>query len=247
VRKLAGELQPAPDLVIGVDQTWHEPPAHPEQVGKGKVPVVFPGIRGRMLLDLSLARLADGPRLGYSIVSLAGSQTKPGAAEDVDVKDALLQHRHQVADDKVLQAFAGTMPVPNGQSYVGSEKCKECHAAAYDVWTRTLHHNAWNVLVEAEQKRGWPVTAYPDCVGCHVVGYRQKTGFVDFATTPQFAAVGCERCHGAGSAHAQNPVQNKLGKVGNGAPSMVCTQCHDFEQSPDFDYKLKWPLIQHGK
>ena len=37
-----------------------------------------------------------------------------------------------------------------------------------------------------------------------------------------------------------------MGKVGGGTPSVVCTQCHDFEQSPDFDYSKRWPLIQHG-
>ena len=94
---------------------------------------------------------------------------------------------------------------------------------------------------------GWPVTQYPDCVACHVVGYGDQSGFASPETTRNLADVGCERCHGAGSAHASEPATRKMGRVGNGTPSVVCTQCHDFEQSPDFDYSTRWPLIEHGK
>ena len=43
------------------------------------------------------------------------------------------------------------------------------------------------------------------------------------------------------------PTTARMGKVGGGTPSVVCTQCHDYEQSPDFDYQKRWPLIEHGK
>ena len=94
---------------------------------------------------------------------------------------------------------------------------------------------------------GWPVTQYPDCVSCHVVGYGDASGFTNPETTAQLANVGCERCHGAGSAHSAAPATSRMGKVGGGTPSVVCTQCHDFEQSPDFDYTKRWPIIEHGK
>jgi len=245
VRKLAADLQPSPDLVVGITEDYHEPPAHPELAGK--VPVVFPGIRGRLLLEVTLARLPDGPRLGYQVHQLARSQTKPGAEEDPAAVDAIRQHRLDVKDQGVLEKLAGQQPTGNGASYLGSESCKQCHPQAYAIWTTTRHHGAWDTLVAAEKARGWPVTAYPDCVACHVVGFGQQSGFVNAQQTPLLANVGCERCHGAGSKHQKAPVQNKLGKVGGGLAAKVCTECHDFEQSPDFEWRSKWAAIKHGK
>ena len=119
-----------------------------------------------------------------------------------------------------------------------------------DVWQKSKHAGAWETLERAQKdtdRYGWPVTEYPDCISCHVVGYREKSGFVNHAQTPDLSDVGCERCHGPGSAHVTNPVGNKMGKVGGGFASRVCTECHDFEQTPDFDYNTRWGVIQHGK
>ncbi len=41
----------------------------------------------------------------------------------------------------------------------------------------------------------------------------------------------------------KEPKKFKLGRVG----PIKCTKCHDFEQSPDFDYNDRWQLIEHGK
>ena len=97
------------------------------------------------------------------------------------------------------------------------------------------------------ERYGWPVTKYPDCVSCHVVGYGEQSGFVDIATSKGLESVGCEQCHGPGSEHAQSAGQKKMGRVGAGSPSVVCSRCHDFEQSPTFDYHARWRVIQHGR
>lgn len=246
-RRLAGELRPAPDLVVGVGGEQTEPPAKPERVGR--VPVVFPGIRGRMVLDLALLRVDGEPRIGYHPIALEGSKTAPGAMQDKAARSSILQHRHQVKDDAVLQKMAEQRPTGNGAAYVGTGKCGECHEQALTAWQNSRHSHAWETLVAAEndpERYGWPVTAYPDCVACHVVGYGERTGFVDMERTPHLADVGCERCHGAGSAHVGDPEAVKMGKVGDGLPATVCTECHDFEQSPEFEYNLRWPPIQHG-
>jgi hypothetical protein len=246
-RDLAQKLQPAPDLVVGLDAGISEPPGAPER--QGQVPVVFPGIRGRLLLELGLCRIDGRPRLTYEIVELRGSETKPGAQEDPDVKQILLRHREQVKEDGTLAKLAGQLPTPTGASYVGSQNCQTCHATAYEVWEKSKHAEAWETLERAEadpQRYGWPVTYYPDCVSCHVVGYREQSGFKTYADTPHLGDVGCERCHGPGSAHVASPTTAKLGRTGGGLPATVCTQCHDFEQSPTFDYGQRWALIEHG-
>ena len=246
IREVAEQLQPKPDLVIGVSGSYVEPPGSSERIGG--VPVVFPGIRGRMLLDVTLARTTDGPALTtYDIIALRGSETKPGAGEDPSVRAMLLEHRNQVAEDDIQEKMAEQLPTPNGLAYVGSEQCRSCHSEAYDIWERSKHATAWTTLERGEIERYHaPVTQYPDCISCHVVGFREKSGFVNIKQTPHLGGVGCERCHGPGSAHVADP-QIKMGKVGNGLPAMVCTQCHDFEQSPDFDYRQRWATIKHGK
>jgi hypothetical protein len=250
VREIAAALEPPPDLVVGVDDSYHEPPPSAEHV-RG-IPVVFPGIRGRILLDLTLARDAEGrPQLtGYQPIELKGSETKRDAGQDPDVKLILLQHRQFVKEEKVLEAMADRSPPADGRKYVGSAACKDCHLEEYEIWQRSKHGRAWKTLVDAENdggaKYGWPVTHYPDCVSCHVVGYGRPGGFVSGDATPELVDVGCERCHGPGSEHAATSGTSKLGKVGGGTPSIVCTQCHDFEQTPDFDYNQRWQMIRHG-
>jgi hypothetical protein len=202
-----------------------------------------------MLLDVSLARLPTGPRVGYEIVPLQGSRTVPGGGGDPDVQVVLRNHRDQVQQDDLLTHMARQRPTTNGADYVGSDACATCHETADEAWRKTRHASAWATLEKAaqDQKRyGWPVTAYPDCVACHVVGYGEKTGFVNGKTTPELANVGCENCHGAGSKHVESMGKHKLGKVGGGTPSVVCAQCHDAEQAPDFVYGAKWPKVEHG-
>jgi hypothetical protein len=246
--KLVPTLTPPPDLVVGITDDHHEPPGDPTYVGV--VPIVYPGVHGRLLLDVTLARLPDGPRIGYHIVELAGSKTTPSAGQDQDVRQSILQHRIQVAQDGVLQKLAEQQPTPNGASYVGAQMCQGCHLPAYQKWQASKHAAAWATLVDAEKdpkRYGWPVTAYPDCVGCHVVGYGQKSGFVDASKTPGLGSVGCEACHGPAGLHVQNPVMNKLGKVADGLAAKRCIQCHDSDQSPDFEYLQRWKLIEHGR
>jgi len=248
IRELVPQLDPRPDLAIAIDEGYIEPNHTPIQLGD--VPLVFAGIRGRVPLDARLWRENGKPRVVLEHVQLAASKTLPGGGGDPDVKRVILEHRQNVKDMEVLTAMANRHDTPNGATYLGSSMCKSCHATAYQKWSESKHAHAWQTLVDAEndpKRYGWPVTAYPDCVACHSVGYGQKTGFETFATTPDLANVGCERCHGPGSEHVQSGGKQKLGIIGGELASIVCTQCHDYEQSPTFVYNERWALIEHGK
>ncbi len=248
IRALIPQLEPPPDLVVGVDNGFVEPTT--SAVPVGGVPLVFAGIRGRVLLAVTLFRDATGPHAHCELVPLPGSKTMPGGGGDPDVRAVLLGHRHDVANQQVLGKVVRQRPTANGAAYVGNSACKTCHAPAFAVWEKSKHAHAWDTLEQAEKdptRYGWPVTAYPDCVSCHVVGFAEQTGFVSGDETPDLADVGCERCHGAGSEHVTSGGTAKLGLIGGVAASMLCIQCHDFEQSPNFVYGERWPLIEHGK
>lgn len=247
-RKLVPTLAPAPDLVVCCDEGVSEPDTSPITIGKSLM--LFAGIRGRVLLDVKLWRQPQGPVVVCETVPLAGSRTVPGGGGDPDVKQVLLEHRNQVKADGLLEKMARQRPTSSGAAYVGNQQCRACHPTAFATWQATRHGHAWQTLVDAEadpKRYGWPVTAYPDCVACHVVGYGEQTGFVSPSETPDLTNVGCERCHGPASEHVLSQGKQRLGIIGGLQPSLVCTQCHDFEQSPTFTYNEAWGKIVHGR
>lgn len=247
IRAIIPQLTPRPDLVIGVDPGYIEPDASAAIVSG--VPLVFTGIRGRVMLDARLWRDGDVSRVACETVPLAGSRTIPGGGGDPDVKNVILMHRMNVAEENVLAKMAEQTPTSNGDSYVGTAQCSACHPSAAKAWQASKHAHAWQTLVDAQadpKRYGWPVTKYPDCVSCHVVGYGEQSGFRTFEETPNLADVGCEQCHGPGSGHLLSGGKKKMGIAGGVLKSELCAKCHDFEQSPTFVYGERWKLIEHG-
>jgi hypothetical protein len=107
-------------------------------------------------------------------------------------------------------------PIPGAaageHSYVGNKKCKMCHIKEWNSWSATKMGQAFDLLkpgTRADRKKAAgldPAKDYtkdPLCLPCHTVGYGKPGGFVDIATTPDRAGVGCEMCHGAGGTYTQ--------------------------------------------
>ena len=97
-------------------------------------------------------------------------------------------------------------------TYVGSKKCKMCHIKEWTSWSATKMGQAFDLLkpgTRADRKKAAgldPAKDYtkdPQCLPCHTAGYGKPGGFVDAATTPDHAGVGCEMCHGAGGTYTQ--------------------------------------------
>ncbi|HSE97315.1 MAG TPA: multiheme c-type cytochrome, partial [Blastocatellia bacterium] len=118
--------------------------------------------------------------------------------------------------------------------FVGVETCAACHEEDFKIWEATGHAHAMATL---ENKRQQFDT---ECVGCHVVGF-QKGGFQSLVTTPQFANVQCESCHGPGRQHAENPGKG----YGVMDTPVGCTVCHTQPNSPDFDFATYWQKVKH--
>lgn len=243
VCRAQAKLTPRPDLIVGLTEQVAEPLGQPEPVDG--VPLVYPGTRGRMLLDVTLARIQDRPQVtSYRVISLKASETSKGALEDETAKQILLAHREQVQMMGIREQMANVKPTETGAEYVGSEACADCHEDSYEIWKESKHATAWETLEKAQksEKYGWPVTHYPDCITCHVVGYGYKTGFVNPETTPDKKDVGCEQCHGPGSKHVDDDTVSMKTKGVD-----TCVSCHDFEQSPGFseNYDERWKKIAH--
>ena len=120
-----------------------------------------------------------------------------------------------------------------GGSSVGSETCKACHPAAYEIWRNGPHARSLDGLPGQSQKD-------PRCLSCHSPDADQG-----------LTGIGCESCHGPGRMYTAPYVMRDaelarlLGLVDPGEKS--CLACHG-ESAPSlvrFEYAKKLPLIDH--
>jgi len=114
-------------------------------------------------------------------------------------------------------------PLPEGLKYVGSESCKACHEYAYRIWSGKAHGRAYATL----EREGSQYD--PECIVCHVVGFKYESGFVSEGRTGHLKDVGCENCHGPGSKHIKDPWNEKYPE-----PRQLCLDCHTPEHSTDY-------------
>lgn len=123
--------------------------------------------------------------------------------------------------------------------YVGTERCRACHSAAFEVYTNTAHAHAWATLENAGKD------CDPTCIGCHTVGFEKPGGFCRLADAPDYANVGCENCHGPGSGHVQNPTQPEAwASAFEPKPSEpTCVECHNPEHSDTFAFSEYLPNV----
>lgn len=152
--------------------------------------------------------------------------------------------------------------------YVGSENCGDCHSKAFQVWKDSTHANATESLVKPPNDRSMiPRHFDPECLSCHVTGwnpqnyYPYASGFASLEKTPLLAGMGCENCHGAGSAHvaaesgdveADQKILEQLRakmRLPLAEARDQCVRCHDQDNSPDFQhegaFEEYWHQIAH--
>jgi hypothetical protein len=111
----------------------------------------------------------------------------------------------------------------------------------------------------------------PECLSCHVTGWNPKeyfrfdSGFLNekFAATDEerklqslLAGNQCENCHGPGSRHvelidagdleaAAREVRVTLDQARDEASGKSCRECHDLDNSPEFDFDSYWEKVKH--
>lgn len=157
--------------------------------------------------------------------------------------------------------------------FVGSETCGECHTTAMEIFEETPHSHATQSIVTLTPPRhfdpeclschvtGWEPQEY----------FPYESGFQSLELTPHLTANGCENCHGPGKAHVDAEmgdveateeqleelrarmrlkiVENEGNKDGQVFKEAVvvkmCMECHDLDNSPDFDFQEYWPHIEH--
>ncbi len=186
--------------------------------------------------------------------------------------DPLIVNQMQLYQDNLeeelkTRGFAGfginPVPPPNSNvlgNYVGSKKCESCHDESYRIWRRSGHAKAWESLAETSV----PSRIYdPECICCHVVGWNPEeqypyvSGFSNEKgkMTLDLVNVGCENCHGPGEKHCvaeaggneaeQQRYRDAIHLTTDEAGQRMCYSCHDLDNSPNFNFDVYWPKIEH--
>ena len=155
-------------------------------------------------------------------LSFSGVAVHEDLKEDLRLVDLYKGYQQLVRDSGILERQT-RIALPEGLEYVGSQSCKVCHEYEYEQWSGKAHAGAYATLERVGSDYD------PDCVVCHVVGMRYESGFVSPEQTPGLQDVGCENCHGPGSAHIAD-----LGKTPTGEPKSECIDCHTPDNSGDY-------------
>ena len=156
---------------------------------------------------------------------------------------------------------------PSGRRFAGSAACADCHTHAYEVWKETPHATALTTLEEQSPRRDGD----PECLSCHVVGWVPQRfepyegGFAGIKKSPHLAHNGCENCHGPAAAHAavergdvratsieRDRLRAELVMTidtpeGRQRAINNCMECHDLDNSPQFDFDDYWPQVEHSE
>lgn len=256
-----------PDFNWVVAHGADEPPSTPTKIEGANSQLIEVGHKGMYAVVVGLYK--TGPKkFRYQKVPL---DARFADAPEIDAMHVEYQQRLEDLglDGLGLKAAAHT----SGGKFAGSKVCGDCHTTAYDKFLNTPHSHATDTLVKLKPPRhfdpeclschatGWEPQKYFPFV----------TGYLGLAETPELVGNGCENCHGPAAQHvaAENGeieaseeemekfraalrlkiVPNEGNKDGQvydkGKVVQMCMQCHDDDNSPDFDFQEYWPQIEH--
>jgi hypothetical protein len=267
--KVVSAAQGKADLVVVVDvpgETAYEKPIPRTAVAAtAKKPLlVSVGEMGKSAGFLRLFRAKDGWEVSYELVSLDPWLEEGDSEARTGVAGLFSDYRNRIKEERLLEKRGSMSDGP--ATWVGSESCKECHAAIYEQWSQTPHSWAMKTLVDKSHDHD------PECVRCHTVGWeidsldrqwtRRRSAFQTPEKTPHLVNVGCENCHGPGSLHVKEPDRKDLfapwrstaaavdaGKMWKDFGRAGCASCHDLENSHGFNepngYETYRPQVDH--
>ncbi len=232
-----------------------EPPREPQTIDGTKTPLIEVGQKGMYANVIGLTGDPQRPFLFQKVPLTA----QWGEAEEMHRAMAAYQDQLKELGLDGLGLKPAAFPSAEKGSFVGSDKCGECHTKAYAIWKKTPHAHALATLEKLKPARQYD----PECLSCHVTGWEPQKfyphvgGYLSREKTPALADNGCENCHGPGSAHvAAESGDAKLSdkqiaalrtamQVPHDRIENSCTACHDGDNSLNFKFETYWPKVEH--
>ncbi len=219
-----------------------------------EVDLIVGGPTGQSILPTQIGPtlLTSATNKGKYLVDLVAPPALQGPWKGnvVEMNDALVDDAKQVANLQAFRlllrerdfaasetSFVPGLQYPEDYRVAGTERCRECHEDDCRQWDDSGHAQAWRTLADT----GAEVDAY--CQSCHTTNFGLPGGFLSAGRSKDRQNVGCESCHGASTAHCDDPdVRTPCYQQA----ANQCTTCHDRENSPLFVYNEYWPKIVHG-
>lgn len=182
---------------------------------------------------------SDAPHVEAELLAIGRALPR-----DAGVAQAMQALDRRVGEANLAAVGAPAAPIAGQPSYVGVTGCLgSCHFHddAVAFWQKTRHAQAFTTLVQAGKELSY------DCVHCHAVGFDEPGGgnlrtLIDWQRAPadrppasrDLRHVGCEVCHGPGSAHVAAPTKHP---IGTRKPEQDrCLVCHTKDHSDTFDW-----------
>ena len=241
-----------------------EPPNRAHEIEGSSTPLIEVGHKGMYVIVIGVYDDAQQP-LRFQRVPLDHR-----FADSKEMQATLIAYQDELKGTG-LEGL-GVMGVKNPAGvFVGSAVCADCHTTATEIFEATPHAHATDTLVHLDPPRHFD----PECLSCHVTGWNPQkyfpyaSGYLGLKKTPHLMGNGCENCHGPGGAHAaaeggEEEVSEEILeqlraamrlKIVEGEGNMhgqplgsvvkMCLECHDGDNSPDFDFQEYWPKVQH--
>ena len=189
--------------------------------------------------------------------------------DSAEVLDAFAIYQQQLRDQGL--SGLGLRPVRHPRSteqspreFVGHEACGECHTTAYEIFLDTPHFHSTQSIAEPTERSSIKRHHDPECLSCHVTGWNPQgyfpyvSGYLDLKESVALHTNGCENCHGPGSAHvaAENDeadiadeekekLREEMRLTLEEARQSKCYDCHDTDNSPDFEFDSYWAEVEH--
>lgn len=162
-----------------------------------------------------------------------------------DPQIALIAKKAHDASAEMQEAEARkSAPVSASSLLAGAKACVDCHEKAFKVWEKSSHAYAIETLKRTRDH-------FNDaCLECHVTGFGDSQGYVNYLRTPRLANVQCEACHGPALQHSRSPQMyhpgvGELTQVRKKVSQKFCLRCHTPENSPKFNFAEYWKTIEH--
>jgi hypothetical protein len=244
-----------------------EPPNAPADIEGSESKLIEAGHKGMYVIVVGLYKNGPVP-FRYQRVPL---DSRFPDAPEIHQMHVDYQHRLETLglEGLGLKPSAHT----SGRKFAGSKSCADCHLSATEVHENTPHFHATETLVKLDPPRQFdPECLSCHATGWEPQKYFPfESGFLSMKETPEMGTNGCENCHGPAARHvaAENgeidvteaqleklraalrlkviPNEgNKEGQVfDKGKVVQMCMECHDFDNSPDFDFQEYWPQVAH--
>lgn len=244
------------------------PPKEPKTIPGSGATLIEAGHKGMYAIALGMFDDPDpAKRFRYQRVPLDARFDDSPAMQQV-----LVDYQNELKGLGLLDLFQSRNPHPRGE-FAGSATCMDCHTKAAEVFQNTPHAHATETLVKLDPPRQFdPECLSCHVTGWNPQEYfPYESGFFGEDATPALVGNGCENCHGPGKAHADAELGNveatdeqveslraalrlkivanegnKDGQVFEGGRVVqMCTECHDIDNSPDFDFQTYWPEVKH--